>query len=107
MFTTLRKAALIGLALTERAKEVADELVKKGEESQSEEAKRLKSFFESAEKGEHELNQKISDLGKRISDNIRFPSRADIDRLEKELADLAAQFRRWEATRRDKGEPSA
>lgn len=107
MFSTLRKAALIGLALTERAKEVADDLAKKGEESQSEEARRIKAFFESAQKGEQELNQKMTDLGKKISENIRFPSRADIDRLEKELADLAAQFRRWEASRREKGEHSA
>lgn len=107
MLTVFRKAALIGLALTERAKEVADDLAKKGEESQSEEARRIKAFFESAQKGEQELNQKMSDLGKKISESIRFPSRADIDRLEKELSDLAAQFRRWEATRRDKGEPSA
>jgi polyhydroxyalkanoate synthesis regulator phasin len=107
MFTTLRKAALIGLALTERAKEVADELAKKGEASQSEEARRVRAFFESAEKGGHEFNQKMSDLGKRIAGNVRFPSRADIDRLEKELADLAAQFRRWESSRREKGEPTA
>ncbi len=107
MFTTLRKAALIGLGLTEHAKEIFDELAKKGEASQSEEAQRVKAFFDSAEKGEHELNQKMSDLGKKISDNIRFPSRTDIERLEKELADLAAQFRRWEASRRERGEPSA
>lgn len=107
MFTALRKAALIGLGLTERAKEVVEELAKKGEESQSEEARRVRAFFESAQKGEHEFSQKMSDLGKRITGNIRFPSRADIDRLEKELADLADQFRRWESSRREKEEPSA
>ncbi|MBI3804872.1 MAG: hypothetical protein HY282_14035 [Nitrospirae bacterium] len=103
MFTTLRKAALVGLGLTERAKELCEELARKGEANQSDEAQRLKSFFESAEKGEHELNQKLSDLGKRIAGNIRFPSRADLDRMEKELADLAAQFRRWEASQRERG----
>lgn len=106
MFSILRKAALVGLGLTEHAKEVVEELARKGEASQSEEAQRLKSFFASAEKGEQELNQKLSDLGQRIAGGIRFPSRADLDRLEKELSELAAQFRRWEASQRDRGSSS-
>jgi polyhydroxyalkanoate synthesis regulator phasin len=96
MFTLLRKAALVGLGFSERAKELVEELAKRGEENQSEEARRIKAFFESAEKGGHELNQKVEDLCKKVSDRVKFPTQADIERLEKELAEMAARFRRWE-----------
>ncbi|MFY9269136.1 MAG: hypothetical protein WAO55_05225 [Candidatus Manganitrophaceae bacterium] len=104
MLTTLKKAALVGLGFAERAKELVDELAKRGEASQSEEARRVRSFFETAEKGGKEFGQKCSDVGKRIAGTIRIPSRADIERLEKELADLTAQFHRWEAGQQGKGD---
>ncbi len=96
MFTLLKKAALIGIGFSERAKELVEELAKKGEENQSEEARRIKAFFESAEKGEHELNQKVEDLCKKISSRVKLPTQADLERFEKELAELAARLRRWE-----------
>ena len=96
MFTLLKKAALVGLGFSERAKELVEEMAKKGEENQSEEAQRIKAFFESAEKGGRELNQKVEDLCKKVSGRVKFPTQADIDRLEKELAEMAARLRRWE-----------
>jgi polyhydroxyalkanoate synthesis regulator phasin len=96
MFTLLKKAALVGLGFSERAKEIVEELAKRGEENQSEEALKIKSFFESAEKGERELNLKVEDLCKKISSRVKFPTQADLERFEKELGDLAARLRRWE-----------
>ncbi len=93
MFTLLKKAALVGLGVTERAKEVLDDLSKKGEENQSDGANKLKSFLESGERIEAECNQKIEDVCKRVTRSVRIPNRADIERLEKGLADLAEQVR--------------
>ncbi len=91
MFTTLKKAALVGLGLTQQAKETVSALARKGEENQSEEAVRVKAFFESAEKGEHACSQKLDDLCQRITRGVKLPMRTDIDRLKKDLADLAAE----------------
>ncbi|HZR46516.1 MAG TPA: hypothetical protein VFA47_07425 [Candidatus Manganitrophaceae bacterium] len=96
MFSILKKAALVGIGFSERAKELVEELAKKGEENQSAEAVRIKAFFDSAEKGERELNQKVEELCKKVGDKIKFPTQADIERLEKELTELAARLRRWE-----------
>jgi polyhydroxyalkanoate synthesis regulator phasin len=89
MFTTLKQAALIGLGVSERAKEVLDELAKKGEGNSSEGAKKIRAFFESGERVETECRQKMEDIGNRVAQTIKIPSRSDIERLEKGLAELA------------------
>lgn len=99
MFTMLKKAALVGLGLTEQAKETVSALAKKGEENQSEEAVRLKALFESAEKGERECSQKLDDLCQRIAGGVKLPMRADIDRLKKEVADLTAEVNQLKENR--------
>lgn len=99
MFSIFKKAALVGIGFSERAKELVEELAKKGEENQSSEALKIKAFLDSAEKGERELNQKIEEICKKVADKIKFPTQADIERLEKELSELAARLRRWEGAK--------
>ncbi|MBI3358227.1 MAG: hypothetical protein HY201_05340 [Nitrospirae bacterium] len=91
MFTTLKRAALIGLGVSERAKEALDTLAQKGEANSSEGARKIRAFLESGEKVEAECSQKVEDICNRVAQTIRIPSRADIERLEKGLADLAAK----------------
>ncbi|MFQ5781415.1 MAG: hypothetical protein ACE5HN_11600 [Nitrospiria bacterium] len=106
MFTLAKKVALVGIGLSEQAKEVIGDLEKKGEESQHKDALSVKRFFDSAEKGERELCQKMEDLCKRVAGRIRFPTCPDIERLEKGLADLEAKFYRWEGSQAKKSKPS-
>ncbi len=51
MFDIIRKALLAGFGVQEKAREFIDDLVKKGELSQSEGAKLMKEVIEKAEKG--------------------------------------------------------
>jgi polyhydroxyalkanoate synthesis regulator phasin len=89
IFTTLRYAAFIGLGISERAKEVLDELAKKGEANSSAGAKKIRAFFEQGERVEKECNQKAEDIFSRVAQTIRMPSRSDIERLENNLSKLA------------------
>jgi len=89
ILTTLRRAALIGLGVSEWAKETLDVLAQKGESNPSSEAKKIRAFFESGEQMEKECCQKMEDVGNRVAQTIRMPSRSDIERLEKGLAGLA------------------
>ena len=91
MVALLKKAVLVGLGATERAKDVLEGLSKKGEENQSDCAKQIKSLFEFSERVEAECNQKIGDVLKRVSNCVRVPSWSDIERLEREIAHLADQ----------------
>jgi polyhydroxyalkanoate synthesis regulator phasin len=98
MVTLLKKAVFVGLGATERAKDILEDLSKKGEQSQSDSAKQIKSFFEFSERVEAECNQKIGDVIKRVSTCVRVPSLRDIERLEKEIANLADQVHRGKQT---------
>ncbi len=91
MVTLLKRAVFVGLGATERAKDILEDLSKKGEESQSDCAKQVKSLFEFSERVEAECSQKIGDVIKRVSTCVRVPSWSDIERLEKEIANLADQ----------------
>jgi polyhydroxyalkanoate synthesis regulator phasin len=99
MFSLAKKVALIGIGLSEQAKDLISELEKRGEESQHKDAIRLKSLFDSAEKGEREFCQKMDDLCKKVSGRIKFPACSDFERLERGLTDLETKFHEWETTR--------
>lgn len=91
MITLLQKAALIGLGVAQQTKETLDDLLKRGEENQSEEAKKVRAFFASSAQVEAECRQKTADLCTRITQSIRIPSQSDIERLENRIADLTEQ----------------
>ncbi len=74
MMTTLKRAALIGLGIAEHLKETLDDLAKKGESNASEEAKKIRAFFELKEKTEMECRQKMADVCDRVAQSIRTPS---------------------------------
>lgn len=96
MFSLCKKAALIGLGLSERLEERLTELAKKGEESQNEGALRVKAFFESGEKRERAMKETADKLCKRLSNKIPLPTRDDFSRLEKEISALADRLRQSE-----------
>ena len=98
MFTTLKRAAFIGLGVLEQSKQTLDALEKKGETNSSEGAQKIRAFFESGEKVESECYQKMEDIGNRFAQTIRMPFQSDIERIEKGLADLAEKVNgmpRW------------
>ncbi|HEY5599585.1 MAG TPA: hypothetical protein VIK48_02740 [Candidatus Manganitrophaceae bacterium] len=92
MLTKLRKAAMAGVGLAEQIEEMIEALARKGEESQSERARRVRAFFESAQGSEGEWGRKMDDLFGWASQRMNLPSRADIERLRKELGNFAAKL---------------
>ena len=96
MLEILRKALLAGLGAQEKAKELVDELMKKGELSQSDGAKLMKEIMEKAEKGTGELDKKIGDIVQKALEKVSLPSRKDIENLEKNVQDLSNRLKRLE-----------
>ncbi len=89
MKTLLKRALWMGLGVAERAKGLADRLAQEGEASQSAEAKKVRAFVDTIEKGGEELRHKMDDLKGRIGGCL--PTRADVERIEKKLDDLLQQ----------------
>ncbi|MEK7703291.1 MAG: hypothetical protein AAB317_04955 [Nitrospirota bacterium] len=89
MFTLFKKVVHVGIGIASQTKEEFHRLEEQGKQHQSEGAEKVLSFLSSGEKMEAEFKQKGEDICKRITQTVRIPSRSDIDRLEKGLADLA------------------
>ncbi len=110
MFGIAKKAIYVGLGLSGRVKEVVEELVTKGEENQSSEARRVKAFFETVEnrceRRKDDLDQKMGELCSRVVNKVSLPTKDDFNRLEKELHELSGRFRQWEGSGENKSNAS-
>jgi polyhydroxyalkanoate synthesis repressor PhaR len=92
MFKLGRKMFLGGLGIVsltkERAKEIAQELIKKGELSQSESKEFVVDLLDKAEKEKDRLIEKIKpEIDKRL-ERMNFASKKSVDNLEKKIDDL-------------------
>jgi len=102
-FDVIRNALLAGLGLQEKVKEFLDELVKKGELSESQGAKLFKEWSENAEKTSDLLSQNISELVTKSLKKMNLPTRDDIERLNKELRSLTRRLDNVEGKREESG----
>jgi len=92
MVKLLKTGILVGLGLSWKAKEFVDDLVKKGEENPSEMAKKIRELAEATERSGKEMKEKLSGLCGELIKRVKSPSQEDIQRLEKEIAALAARL---------------
>lgn len=96
MLEIVRKALLAGLGAQEKAKELVEELVKKGELSQGEGAKLMKEVMEKAEKGGEEVDKKMGGIVQKTLEKLNLPSRKDIESLEKKVQELSNRLKSLE-----------
>lgn len=100
MFDLVRNILLAGLGAQEKIKESIDELVKKGELSESQGAKIIKEWTEKANRSSSELRENMSELIARTLEKMNLPSRDDIENLEKKIESLASRISALEKTER-------
>ena len=98
MFEILRKALLAGLGAQEKAKEFIEDLVKKGELSQSEGAKLMKEVMERMEKGSEEMDKMITEAVHKALQKLDLPTRQDIIALEEKLKTLSERLEKVEGS---------
>ncbi len=99
MFDIVRKALLAGLGAQEKAKELVEDLVKKGELNQSDGAKLIKEVMEKAEKGTEEIDKKVGAIVQKTLEKLNLPNRKDIEALEKNVQELTNRIKRIEETK--------
>ncbi len=88
-FDVIRNAMLAGFGIQEKFKEFIDELVKKGELSESQGAKLFKDWTEKAGKTSDQLGKNISELITKTLEKMNLPTKDDIEKLEKEIQSLS------------------
>jgi poly(hydroxyalkanoate) granule-associated protein len=105
IFDIVRRAMLAGFGVQERVKEFIDELVKKGELSESQGAKLVKEWTERAEKSTAELNKTLTELVEKTLQRMNLPTKAEMEKLNKKLQNLSQRLRRLEEAKGQAEEP--
>jgi polyhydroxyalkanoate synthesis regulator phasin len=101
LFDVIRKALLAGLGIQEIVKEFLDDLVKKGELSESQGAKLLKEWTEKAGKTSDQLSRNISELITKTFDKMNLPTKDDIGKLQKEIQSLSDRIKKIEGIKEE------
>ena len=99
MLDIVRKALLAGLGAQERAKELVEELVKKGALNQSDAAKLMNEMMAKAEKSGEEIDKKIGEIVEKTLDKLNLPGKRDIERLEATIQALSNRVKALEESR--------
>ncbi|MBF0558654.1 MAG: phasin family protein [Nitrospirae bacterium] len=96
IFDVVRNAVLAGFGVQEKVREFIDELVKKGELSESQGAKLVKEWTEKADKGATDMNKNVSDLMTKTLEKMNIPTKDEFDRLNKKVQNLSSRVRKLE-----------
>ncbi len=96
VFDIARNALLAGLGVQEKVKEFIDELVKKGELSDSQGSKLIKEWTEKADKSTEEITKTFSEIISKTLDKMNLPSREEIEKINKKLDSLSKRIKSLE-----------
>jgi polyhydroxyalkanoate synthesis regulator phasin len=97
----LHKTLMAGLGVPEKIGEVIDELVKKGELSETQGARLVKEFTEKAGKTGEEINRAVSELISRALEKMNIPARDDFEKLNRKVTALSARIKKLEESAKE------
>lgn len=95
-FDSLRKAILAGFGAQDRVKEFIDELVKKGELSESQGAKLTREWMEKAEKSSDDLSKSLTGTITKALEKMNLSTKDDVEKLQKEVKTLSSKLKKLE-----------
>ena len=87
------------MALRRGQKEFVDELVKKGELSQSDAAKLMNEVMSRAEKSGEEIDKKVGEIVEKTLVKLNLPGKRDIEKLERTIQELSNRVKTMEESR--------
>ncbi|MDA8173135.1 MAG: phasin family protein [Nitrospiraceae bacterium] len=92
----IRKALLAGVGIQEKFNVYLDDLVKKGELSQTQAAKFVKEWTSIAEKSTGEVSKSINEMVEKAMRKMNLPTADDIERLNRKVQSLSVRVKRLE-----------
>jgi polyhydroxyalkanoate synthesis regulator phasin len=101
LFDVVRNTVLVGFGIQETFKKFLDDLVKKGELSESHGAKLLKEWTEEAGKTSEQLSKNISELVTKTLKKMNLPTKDDIEKLNKEVRSLSKRLGKLEGAKEE------
>lgn len=101
VFDIVRNAILAGFGVQEKVKEFIDELVKKGELSESQGAKIVKEWTETANKTTDQFSKSLSEVVSKTLERMNIPTKEDIERLNKKIQSLSIRVKKLEGIKEE------
>ncbi len=92
----VHKALMAGLGVPEKLKEIIDELVKKGEISESQGAKLVKEWSDKASRTGEDVTKNITSFIDKTLEKMNIPTRDEVEKFEKKITALSARVKKLE-----------
>ncbi len=95
-FDAVRNALLAGFGVQEKVSEFINELVKKGELSESQGAKLVREWSDKADKSTEQFSKSLSEIITKTMEKMALPTKDDIEKLTKKVQALSARVKKLE-----------
>ena len=99
LFDTIRNAMLAGFGMQEKVKEFVDDLVKKGELSESQAAKLVKEWSDKFEKNTTDISKSLNEVVAKTLEKMNLSTKDDIQKINEKLDSLSARIAKVEDKR--------
>jgi len=96
----IKNAMLAGFGVQEKVREFVDDLVKKGELSESQGAKLVKEWSEKADKNAEDMSKSLNELVQKALEKMHLPSKDEIAKLSEQVSMLSERIKKLEETGR-------
>lgn len=96
LFDSIRNAMLAGFGMQEKVKEFIDDLVKKGELSESQGAKLVKEWSDKFEKNTTDISKSLNEMVAKTLEKMNLSTKDDIQKLNEKVDTLAAKVAKIE-----------
>jgi polyhydroxyalkanoate synthesis regulator phasin len=87
---------LAGFGVQEKVREFVDELVKKGELSESQGAKLVKEWSDKFEKNTTDISKSLNEVVTKTLEKMNLPTKDDIQKLNEKIDSLASRVAKVE-----------
>ncbi len=101
LFDVIRNAMLAGFGMQEKVKEFIDDLVKKGELSETQGAKLVREWSEKVEKNTTEISKSISETVSKTLEKMKLSTKEDIDKLNEKIDTLSTRISKLEESKKE------
>jgi polyhydroxyalkanoate synthesis regulator phasin len=98
----IHKALMVGIGVPEKISELVDELVKKGELSESQGAKLIKEYSEKASKSGEDISKGLTEIINKTLEKMNIPTRDEVEKLSRKLTALSSRIKKLEESAPDR-----
>ncbi|MBI5050950.1 MAG: phasin family protein [Nitrospirae bacterium] len=96
LFEATRRALLAGLGMQAKVNDLVDELIKKGELSETQGARLIKEWSEKADKSGKDLGKSLTDIVNKALEKMNVPTKDEVERLSRKVQAISARLKKLE-----------